>query len=225
MLKKKVKDTIKSILKKILNVYSDEQKKFEDCIKKLHKFVLYNKIRKKEISIISNNCSSVFLYKEIECKYFSPTVNLQFSPSDYIKFCNNLDYYLSKKIEEVKNPDISLFAALGGARITFPVGKLDDLIIYFQHYTDFATAESKWEERKKRINHKELFFILIDTFCNRDTVEEFFNLPYRNKLFMTGNKDLLLNDCCILIEKDKKPWFEGDWMGRFNFRKWFLKNK
>lgn len=194
-------------------------------IRKVIKFALYKKIWEKKISIISNNCVGTFLYREFGCEYLSPTINLQLSPCDYIKFCKNLNYYLSQKIEEVSNPDNSGFVALGGDKITFPVGKLDDLIIYFQHYNDFTSAVKKWEKRKSRINYDNMYFILIDTYCNIETVKEFFSLSYKNKLFMTGNKELLINQNCILIDTNNKFWHQGDWIKRFDFKNWFLGKK
>lgn len=112
------------------------------------KSISYHKLHKNPPSIISNNCSGVFLYKEFNCKYLSPTINLQFSPKDYIKFCKNLEHYLSIKVEEIQTPDNKAFNALGGGKINFPVGKLDDLTIYFQHYKDFNSAESKMGGKK-----------------------------------------------------------------------------
>lgn len=186
---------------------------------------MYSGIRKRKISIISNNCAAGFLYKEFGCKYMTPTINLQISPNDYVKLCKKFDYYLSQEIKEIKNPNIDGFVALGGEKINFPVGILDDLIIYFQHYTDFDYAAKKWEERKKRINYDELFFVLIDTYCNLENVKDFFSIPYENKIFMTGNNDLIINKNCILIDTNKKAWFNSDWMKRFNFRKWFSKGR
>ncbi|MCR5506220.1 MAG: DUF1919 domain-containing protein [bacterium] len=180
---------------------------------------LNSKISNKNISIVSNNCASVFLYKYFGCKYLSLTINLQMSPTDFVKFSKNLKYYLSVDIEEVKNPDIEGFKKLGGASIDFPVGKLDDLIIYFQHYSSFDIAKAKWEERKSRINYKSMFFIMIDTFCDKNTVLEFLNLPYEHKLFLTERKDFLLDDNCCLMELNGKPWYQSDWIKQCNFRK------
>ena len=59
------------------------------------KSISYHKLHKNIPSIISNNCSGVFLYKEFGCKYLSPTINLQLSPSDYLKFCKiNIDSFI-----------------------------------------------------------------------------------------------------------------------------------
>lgn len=196
-------------------------KRIKSLVKDAIKSVIYYKIHRKIPSIISNNCAGVYLYKEFNCKYLSPTINLQLSPGDYIKFCKNLRYYLSLKIYEIKNPDKKAFEALGGDTIDFPVGELGDLIIYFEHYKDFKTAEKKWEERKSRINYENLYFVFMDTFCDESRVTDFFLIPYKNKLFMTANKELLINKNCILIS-DKQKWYESDWIKRFNFKKWFL---
>ncbi|MBF7066806.1 DUF1919 domain-containing protein [Campylobacter volucris] len=85
------------------------------------------------ISIFSNNCIAGFLYHDYRMEFLSPTINLQLSPIHFIKFCSNLDYYLSLEIEEIKidHKILSLFKDLGGKDISFPVGKLGDLIIFF----------------------------------------------------------------------------------------------
>ena len=197
--------------------------KIKKYVKKVIKYVAYHKLRVQTPSIISNNCAAAFLYKEIGCKYLSPTINLQISPSDFIKFPKNLSHYLSIAPKKIDFPDPSPFIALGGgSNIDSPVGALDDLTIYFQHYTNFKTAAEKWEQRKTRINSNRLFFILIDTFCKKETVKDFFTIPYKNKLFITGNKDLLINENCIFIDTSKKPWFEVDWLEKINLKKWFL---
>ena len=183
---------------------------------------LNSKIRNKNISIISNNCAGVFLYKYFGCKYLSPTINLQMSPTDFVKFSKDLKYYLSLEIEEIKNPEIEGFKKLGGSLIDFPVGKLGDLILYFQHYDSFDTAKSKWEERKRRISFESMFLVLIDTYCDKETVLEFLKLPYKHKLFLTENKDLLLDENCCLMRLNGKPWYDSDWIKQCNFRERFL---
>lgn len=194
----------------------------EEIFKKKFKRYINLIIQRKNISIISNNCSAAFLYKHFGCKYFSPTINLQMSPSDYLKFSKNFEYYLSIEIEEIKNPEIEPFKMLGGTTIDFPVGKLGDLIIYFQHYESFDVAKRKWDERKLRINFKSLFFILVDTNCDKETVLEFLSLPCKNKLFLTENKNLIIDDNCKLLKLDGKPWYNSDWINQCNFRKYFL---
>ncbi len=86
-----------------------------------------------DISIISMNCIGGVLYHDCGQKFLSPTVNLFFMPSDFIKFVNNLDYYLS----------ITQNVVMGDK---YPVGILDDIKIYFMHYDNCEIALAKCED-------------------------------------------------------------------------------
>lgn len=181
--------------------------------------IRYRKIRKGNLSIVSNNCIAGLLYHHFGCRFSSPTINLQLSPEDYICFCEKLDHYCAVEMCESHSPaDLSIFKSLGGSVIDFPVGRLEDLTVFFQHYKSFSEARDKWEERIKRINYHRLFLLLVDTNCSVETVQRFFTLPFKNKLFLTSRKELLINPLCVLIHGE--PWFESDWMNVFNYKKW-----
>ena len=53
------------------------------------------KVYLSDISLISMNCIGGTFYHDMNCKFLTPTVNLFFTASDFIKFVNDLDYYLS----------------------------------------------------------------------------------------------------------------------------------
>ena len=180
----------------------------------------FRRIRETGMSIISNNCAGGLLYKHFGCRFQSPTINLQMSPEDFLRFCENLNHYFSLDIvEESPSSVLDKFKSLGGTNIGFPVGRLGDLTLFFQHFDSFQQAVCKWEERKQRIDWNRLFFVLVDTNCTKEMARRFFNLPFRNKLFLTSNADLLLNPMCVLFHHE--PWFESDWLDVFNFKKWF----
>lgn len=151
-------------------------------IKKVKDFILnnrrriYSKIVKKSIdlsniSIISMNCIGGVLYHDCGAKFLSPTVNLYFLPSDFIKFVNNLEYYLSF------TPKIKMSGK-------YPIGNLDDITIYFMHYTSCEEALRKWEERKQRVNFERIFIIMVerDGFSKED-FENFKKIKYPKFLF------------------------------------------
>lgn len=46
--------------------------------------------------------------------------------------------------------------------IRYPVGLLDDLRIYFEHYKSESEAKAKWEELTNRINYSNLFVLFSD---------------------------------------------------------------
>ncbi len=134
-----------------------------------------------DISILSMNCIGGVLYHDCEQRFLSPTINLYFLPSDFIKFVNNLDYYLS----------ITPYAEMGDK---YPIGKLDDIKIFFMHYDNTEIALEKWEERKKRINKDKIFVIMVerDGFT-KENFESFKKIKYP-KLLFTKTKEYKCED-------------------------------
>ena len=65
----------------------------------------------------------------------------------------------------------------------FPVAKLDDIEIYFMHYTSVEEARQKWERRKQRMNRSNMIYKLSQReFCTREDVETFLSLPLEHKV-------------------------------------------
>ena len=65
----------------------------------------------------------------------------------------------------------------------YPIAKLNDIKIYFNHYPSFEIAKSRWDERKTRINYDNLLF---ETTCeNLNDAKEFDSLHYEHKLCFT----------------------------------------
>ena len=82
------------------------------------------KIKNKNFTIISQTCIGGLMYHDTMSKFLSPTINVSIEPKYFIKLLENMKYYMSiDKIEEVKTDK------------NYPVGKLDDIIINFVHYT------------------------------------------------------------------------------------------
>ena len=82
---------------------------------------------------------------ELGERFNSPTVNLFFKAEDYLKFLENLDYYLKQALVEVESEK------------NYPVAKLDDITIYFMHYSSFDEAKTTWQKRVARINKNNLY--------------------------------------------------------------------
>lgn len=143
-----------------------------------------------DITLLSENCIGGVLYHDINQQFISPTINLFFTPSDFIKFVNDLGYYLSL------TPQIKM-----GKH--YPIGVLDDIKIFFMHYTSCEEAFNKWEERKKRINYDKIFVIMVerDGFSKED-FENFKMIKYP-KLLFTKTKEYEC-DCSYYMSKYKK---------------------
>ena len=169
------------------------------CISLLHKpiavkNILSDKVRKKcrmcfvakkqqkelknhHFSIISSSCNGGVITSELGEQFRTPTINLWFTAKDYIKLASDLKHYMSKDVLEVKN-----------CFHNYPVGRVDDITVYFMHYHSFEEARNKWNERKERINYDNLFFMMAEKDgCTKDKVREFDSLPYNNKVVFTYN--------------------------------------
>lgn len=143
-----------------------------------------------DVTLITNNCLGGYLYDRLGKKFISPTINLQFPRfTDYIKFCNNLDYYLKRaEFTKVDNLPIDIIEYFHGYDVepNFPFGKLDDIYICFQHYSSYEDGVKKWNERKNRINWEKISLIaVIENNQPLEIIDEFYKLPYRKVLIST----------------------------------------
>ncbi|MCU3986595.1 DUF1919 domain-containing protein [Enterobacter mori] len=136
-------------MKKLLRIFEYIIIKIEQ---KIFNLILQKRF-KKEMTIISSNCVGTRIYQSAKKEYKSPTINLWFNPKDFIKFTEHLQFYLNQDLTEYSDP-----------KKDYPCGKLADLTIFFQHYSNFEEAKNKWEKRKKRI----LFDNILTIFTDRD---------------------------------------------------------
>lgn len=123
-------------------------------------------------TIISHNCIGGVLSHELGLKFLSPTVNLFMVNEDFIKFCENLEYYLSLEIMPYH----------GEIKREYPLGTCGDLVLYFVHYNSFDEAKKKWNDRRKRVNLDNIYIIATDRDgFNENLLQRFEKLPYKNK--------------------------------------------
>lgn len=180
-----------------------------------------------EVSIISMNCTGGILYHDLGHQFLSPTVNMYMKAEDFIKFCENLDFYLSiDEMEECNDPVIK------GER-KYPIARLDDILLYLVHYKTVEDAQKRWNERKKRINRDKI--VILDT--DRDgmtseLMDRFERLPYKKVMFThlpvkdRGHEFVYIKgyekDPCVGIVTDPVGWFglrpvdQFDWIKFLN---------
>lgn len=155
----------------------------------------FAKLRKKNLmnnsfTIISNNCWGGMLYESYDLPKQSPTIGLYFMASDYIKFVKNLREYLQMDLifidpQDSKWKDSSQIKQESNFG-EYPIGKLGDIEIFFLHYKSKKEALEKWQRRVKRVNWDRILIKFNDqNGCTEKDLEEFLNLPYKNKLFFT----------------------------------------
>lgn len=112
---------------------------------------LRKKIKNDSFSIISSNCAGGVIYHRLNKQFLSPTINLFIDNKEFINFVSNLNYYLSLELEFCDSVDQ-----------TYPVAKLGDITINFNHYKSNLEAKTKWKERVSRVNYSNLFVLMYD---------------------------------------------------------------
>ncbi|MCI8708232.1 MAG: DUF1919 domain-containing protein [Dorea sp.] len=141
--------------------------------------ILYKKRKSKRLdnlnfSIIASNCVGTIIYHDLDLPFLSPTINLTIEMDDFIRFAENLKWYMEQEIVELKGEK------------GCPAGMLGDVKINFVHYDTFEEGVRKWEERKERINWDNLLLIGSERDgCSYETLERFDRLPYENKVILT----------------------------------------
>lgn len=164
---------VSRIIRKIRNcVWTKKRRKInEDNKKRLNE-------TGKNASIFSSNCNGGIISHDLGLPFLSPTVNLFMRAEDFIKFCENPEYYLSID-EMVECRDEKVI----GSR-TYPVAFLGDLTLFLVHYPSVKAAQEKWNERKKRIDPNNIIIMNTDREGMTDELKDRFErLPYRKVMF------------------------------------------
>lgn len=133
------------------------------------------RLKNRQPSIIASNCIGTFMYYDLNMRFNSPTINLSFDMNDYVRFLENLPWYLEQPV-----------VPWDDERFEYPCGMVGDVEIRFNHYESFEVAAAKWNERKQRIDWHNLFVIGIDgDNCTYDSLKRFDALPYPSKIIFT----------------------------------------
>ena len=126
-------------------------------------------------------CGGGVVSHEMGLRFNSPTVNLWFNPGEFIRFLSRLEYYLySCELQE----DIQNSKEHG-----YPVGKLDDIRVYFTHYKTFKQAKEKWNERLKRLDMNNLYIVMVQKDgCTEQDIYSFDKLKFKHKVIFTAKE-------------------------------------
>lgn len=132
-----------------------------------------------DTTIISMNCNGGVISHDLGLQFRSPTVNLFFKAEDFIKFCENMEYYLSID-EMVECTDLNVIE-----QRTYPIAYLGDLTLFLVHYNSIEEAQTKWNERKQRINWDNIVIWNTDREgMTEELKDRFEKLPYRKVMFV-----------------------------------------
>lgn len=168
----------------------------------------YKNLKTTDFSIISQNCIGGVLYHDMQMRFLSPTIDLFFSGADFVHFVKNLEYYINLEIKMYWEEE-------------YPIGKLDDVTVYFMHYNTCSEAKEAWDRRKNRINWDKIFILSTDMESFDNSVwEEWCTITYPKILF-TATKRQVRDE--IYFAKYKKAGRVNDLIpGREFYKKGIL---
>ncbi len=187
--------------------------KLNNLLRKPYNYYNSLKLKNKNFSLLSSNCTGSLICQDLHLRSNSPFVNLWLYPKDFIKYCNNLSKYSSADIKFIKKPGIN-----------YPVGLINDIEIYFQHYSSEEQARFKWNERSKRINKDNLYILMSDRDgCTDEDLNEFDKLPYSNKVVLTSKKHENIKSCFQIkgFENDEFIGLIYTFKNAYTWKKWF----
>lgn len=146
-------------------------------------------LKENNFSIICSSCIGGVIYNRLGKQFLSPTINLFFTQSDFIKFSVNLKYYLSLDLKFIKTDKV------------YPVAMLDDITIHFNHSKSEFDAANDWNRRKKRINFDNIYLIFY--YREGYSIEQIREIEKANykRVILLSYKDLDL-DYSYKIESD-----------------------
>ncbi len=143
----------------------------------------YFNVKQSGISIISRNCWAGLCYNYLGLPFTSPFINMFFSDGDFIKLMKNFDYYLTISLQ------FSGKAYDNNLKCEYPVGRLDDIYLYFNHYKNYEDAAECYYRRRQRINKRKLVF--VSSTANKSVEKEFDSVNCGQKIIFVPYDSVL----------------------------------
>lgn len=175
----KLKRTLKKQVLKLPHIKA-KRKRYLKMIRSSYDYT------QKAPTILCSTCIGGMISHNLGLQFMSPTVNLWLTPSDFVKFVSNLNKYLTAD-----------FRFIESSQYDYPVGRLEDITIYFQHYINKEEAERKWSERKKRIDLKNLYIITDDKRLSDEEIECLLSVPCKRLIIFTNEPERGKNFFCL----------------------------
>lgn len=180
------------------------------------------RLKNKNITLIASNCNGGVILHDLRLTFNSPFINLWLKPDDFLTFCENMDYYVSRRLNFIKENDIN-----------YPVALLDDVKIYFQHYQNEEEAEYYWNKRKQRIDPNHIFVLFTDRDgCTYEDLKRFDRLKFKHKVVFMHKRNPEIKssvyipgferqDCVGMCMDFKNRFTYKRYLDSFDYVKWF----
>lgn len=134
-------------------------------------------------------------------EFLTPFINMFENDMEYIKIMNNLEWYMKQEVKFAYWAD----GVHGGK---YPVGRLGDVLLHFNHAETFEEAYEAWNRRVGRINYDKVFAMMFTE--DPEVARKFAELPYNKVCFTTFRDDSI--PCvhyCESVDKTSMKVYEA----------------
>ena len=180
--------------------------------RKIYITIKRKRLRNRALTVFSSNCNGAYMLHDLGCPFNSPTVNLYFCADHFLKFVNNPEEYLAAELQEMQLPNIS-----------YPIGRLNDILLFFMHYDSFAEAQEAWKRRAKRVDLNNVYVVMTDkNGCTYEHIKQFDELPYKNKVIFTHKEYPEFKSTYYIpgFENESEVGILSDWKPQLLRRRW-----
>ncbi len=147
----------------------------------------YMSLLNSNLTIFSINCWGGLTYNRLGMEFLSPFINMYVNETDYLKLLRHPKSYLTHE------PTLVEYRYEPTLQNEYPICRIDDVELHFNHYTTVEHAIDKWNSRKVKVNWDNLFVMMYTT--DPEVASRFIDLPYENKVcfvpFTTSEASLL----------------------------------
>lgn len=187
-------------------------------VNSLYESILRHRLHNHDFSILCSNCAGGVISHRLGKEFRSPTVNLWLRQRDFMKLAADLKTYLSYDLEFVDS------------EYDYPVARLHDVLIYFNHSKSAVEAAADWNRRKTRINYDNLFLLMYDREdLTVEELREIEKIPCRGRIIFSDKERPEL-DYVVTMKTTDRPMgaqcMDKNWLGirsferKFDFVKW-----
>lgn len=187
------------------------QIKLQKIYNKKYEKQLRIRLKNDNFSIICSNCIGGVIYHRLGKKFLSPTINMWFHQGEFLKFVENLPKYIEKDLVFVES------------KYDYPVAKLGDIHLYFNHAKTEEEARHSWENRRNRIDYDNLFIIMYDRDgITEEDIRRLERIECKNKMVLS---DMYYPDIDYVLtmkpteRANGAQFLDTDWFGRRTFEK------
>ena len=183
------------------------------CGQAVYAGLLRRKLKNKDFTIICSNCIGGIIYNRLGLQFRSPTINMWMHQRDCIRLMKDLREYMNADLEFIES------------KYSYPVAKLKDITLYFNHCDTEEEARNDWNRRKQRINYDNLYLIIFDREdIDTDDLESLKDIPCRN-IAVLSDKTRPDIPYVITIQPRNRPlgeqFLDKDTFGIRTFEKYF----